>query len=279
MDSLLKDRLARIAQPVRPENRPPRVLVMTAKTAGFTEEQVRTNTAALVDLRDYFTGRSDIDVIWRLTQGLDKSLGVHNALVDLTGLELASVLKQVDAVITTPSTSMLEAMLLGTPVALLDYHNTPHYFEAAWTISCSSHVAPIVSQLLAPSPERAAYQEYLLQEQLACVTPASDRLAALIERMLNERRKAATGECKLPSRIIDGEDLFVTSELPVGELLGLYPHLSQPKERTIRELRLSLIAAHASVEVLHQRIRHLEGRLERIPGYSLARAVRKKFWR
>jgi hypothetical protein len=41
------------------------------------------------------------------------------------------VLASVDAVISTPSTAMLEGMLQGLPVAVLDFHNRPHYVPAA----------------------------------------------------------------------------------------------------------------------------------------------------
>ncbi len=148
--------------------RKPRILVMTAKTPGFTPEQVKTTLQSLRDLKNHFQQRSDCDVVWRLTQELHQSLGVSNTLTDLTGGELHQVLLKVDAVITTPSTSMLEAMLVERPTALLDYHNCPHYFESSWTISAERHIDPVVSQLLDPPPARMDFQNFLLGEQLAC---------------------------------------------------------------------------------------------------------------
>ena len=125
-------------QPLK-ENAPLRILVATAKTPGFTPEQIETTTRSLSDLKSFvdsqpeFDGRK-LEVTWRLTAGLDSKIGVENSLSDLSGMELRDAIAKCDAFITTPSTSMLESMLQHKPTALLDYHECPDYVPAAWKI-------------------------------------------------------------------------------------------------------------------------------------------------
>jgi hypothetical protein len=119
----------------RNENGRFRLLVMTAKCPGFTSGQVETTKRSLCDLRDAFPrqladGRT-VEIDWRLTAGLDEELRVANRLNDLSGRELAEILLDYDAVISTPSTAGLEAMLAGRPLAWLDYHGTPQLTPAS----------------------------------------------------------------------------------------------------------------------------------------------------
>ena len=119
-----------------PERRRPgsRLLVMTAKKPGFTDEQVRITLRSLTDLKNHLDSLKGVRVTWRLTNDLAARIGVENRLTSLEGGELAEQLSLVDAVITTPSTAMLEAMILDRPVGCLDYHNTPRFVPPAWAI-------------------------------------------------------------------------------------------------------------------------------------------------
>jgi hypothetical protein len=168
-----------------------RLLVLTAKCPGFTNEQVACTTRSLVDLKHWLTEHPQIDgtliePVWRITQGLEKKIGVENQLHDTTGADLASVLQTVDAVITTPSTAMLEGMLHQVPVALLDYHNRPHYVPAAWEISAPEHLDQIIPELLSPAPARLLYQQSILSDALESRTPATPRMVELIGAMQRE---------------------------------------------------------------------------------------------
>jgi hypothetical protein len=279
LDHLVRKRLTGAVRPVCPAGRKPRVLVMTAKTPGFTAQQVATTKRSLADLRDYFRARGDVDVVWRLTRELDAELGIENRLTDLTGGELHAILEEVDAVITTPSTSMLEAMLTNRPVALLDYHNCPHYFEAAWSIYCKDHIEPVIGELLSPPPARMDYQNFLLEEQLACKSPATDRLVRLIEGMLQVRPAAGNGPLEFPVRMLEDADLFVNSPLPLGRLRSYYPAFPVPDDLEVRELKLELAAARGTVQALYDKVEHLERRLNSIPGYGLLRWLKHKWKR
>src|SRR5207253_1483249 len=119
----------------------------------FTEHQHEQVRDSLRDLKQFFangdsTAGVAFELVWRLTGELDAEIGVVSNIGDLGGKELAEVLRQVDAVISTPSTSMLEAMLLGLPVALLDYTNVPHYVPAAWRITAARHIPEVLSELM-----------------------------------------------------------------------------------------------------------------------------------
>jgi hypothetical protein len=168
-----------------------RLLVLTAKCPGFTNEQVADTTRSLADLKQWLTNHPQIDgtlvePVWRITQGLEKKIDVENQLQNTTGADLASVLPTVDAVISTPSTAMLEAMLHHAPVALLDYHNRPHYVPAAWEITAPQHFDKVLPELLTPSPARMLYQHSILSDALECRTPATPRMVELIEAMQRE---------------------------------------------------------------------------------------------
>lgn len=279
MDHLVQKRLCGQIAPGRPNDRKPRLLVMTAKTPGFTEEQVRTTKRSLSDLKAFFDSQEEVDVVWRLTRELDAELGIQNRLTDLTGGELHSIIEQVDAVITTPSSSLLEAMLLNRPVALLDYHNCPHYFETAWSIYAREQIAPVVGELVAPPPARLDYQAFLLDEQLACQSPASDRLARLIEGMLQVRKQSSGPELNFPVSMLEDQDLFVTSPLPMGEFRKRYPDFPVPDDMPVREMKTELAAARGTIRTLYERAEQLERRLTSIPGYTFARMLRKKLRR
>lgn len=279
LDHLVQKRLAGEIPKVGGAERRRRILVMTAKKPGFTAEQVRITKNALIDLKAFFTRCPDIDVIWRLTRGLDEELGVRNTLSDLAGLEFHQLLEDVDAVITTPSTSLLEAMLMDRPVALLDYHNTPHYFEAAWSIFCEKHIEPVITELLSPPPEKMDFQQFLLEEQLASKSPAVPRLIRLIEAMLEVVKSASGGNYEFPTRIIDDQDLFVNSVLPLSQMRRYYPMLPVPDDIELRELKIELAAAKGTIQNLYDERDHLVRRLNSIPGYSMLKKLRKALHR
>ncbi len=147
--------------------------------------------ASLRDLRDAFAQRRDWQPVWRLTAGLDAELGVP----DTMQTPLYAQLAEVDAVISTPSNVILEAMLYGLPVAMLDYTNSPAYVSAAWTITARSHIPDVLDGLAAPPSVRLEWQRTLLRDQLACDSPATPRVIALMERLITgSERPAPPGE-------------------------------------------------------------------------------------
>jgi hypothetical protein len=167
-----------------------RILVMTAKKPWFDDVQQELIMRSLRDVKAYLESQSEIEIMWRVTKNLAEMLGVENRLQELGGGELTQLLSSVDAVITTPSTAMLEAMLLQRPVAALDYPNVPRFVPTTWTISASEHIAPIVKELLSPTAVKLAFQNDCLTDSLYCDGPAAPRVAALISKMVEVARES-----------------------------------------------------------------------------------------
>jgi hypothetical protein len=171
----------RVPAPASPGRR---VLVMTAKKAGFSKAQVAVTLQSLQDVRMELARREDLEVRWRVARDLAPALAVTNELRQLSGGELAEQLAWADAVITTPSTALLETMLLDRPVACLDYHNTPRFVPTAWTISAPVHIAGVVDELLRPPATKMAFQRECLADAVACRGRASECTVELIDRLV-----------------------------------------------------------------------------------------------
>jgi hypothetical protein len=198
----------------RPRQRQPhepfRILITTAKAPWFDQAQYHRVVSALRDLNSWFQTEAQqqpvpIQPVWRITLGLEEAVGVSNELRDTTGADLASVLSTVDAMITTPSTSMLEGMLQGIPVALLDYNNAPHLAPAAWRITAPEHRDQVFAELLNPPVEKLHYQQHLLYDALECHSPALPRMVELAWRMRQhaQQQTAAGQRLRFPSRMLN----------------------------------------------------------------------------
>ena len=91
-------------------------------------------------------------------------------------------------------------MLHGLPVAMLDYTNSPAYITAAWTITASAHIPEVLDGLAAPTRNRLDWQRTLLGDQLACDTPATPRVIALMERLMTGSEMPAAHPAPRESR-------------------------------------------------------------------------------
>jgi hypothetical protein len=180
-----------------------RLLVMTAKTPAFTPRQWQATRQSLRDMQQWLEkhptlqGRR-VEVTWRLTRGLERELGVENSLRELSGMELAGQLDRVDAVITTPSTAMLEAMIRDLPVALLDYHGCPRYVQSGWAISSRQQIAPAISQLAERTERRMLYQRNQLLDALYLESDNVQRVEQLIRRMLAHAASQLSSQSEKP---------------------------------------------------------------------------------
>ena len=181
---------------------PFRVLIATARTPAFTQTQRERVLRSVLDLKQWFThaGTGAIPV-WRLAPDIEMAVNVPNTYGTIGLLEQ---LETVDAVITTPSSLQLEAMMAGLPVALLDYQNRPHYVPAAWSITAPEHIDTVVSQLHRPPPERLQYQEYLLHDNVECQSPATPRVIRLMQDLVAAGRdsRAKARPLRLAQRMV-----------------------------------------------------------------------------
>jgi hypothetical protein len=253
-------RLDALAELQVPSPRRPgqRLLVMTAKKPWYDEAQRAVIEGALADLKRFLESRPEIQVVWRVTRGLSEALGVENRLRELATLELSGVLAEVDAVITTPSTAILEAMLTGRPVAALDYFNVPRFVPTAWTISSGSHLPGVVAELLKPPASKMLFQSECLRDSLRCDGPAASRVGDLIVAMAQIGR-GCRGQRK-PLQF--GANLAALPEPGNGSL----PALSElyPGQATFQE---------ADLAALRARLIRLEKDYARLRGGSLAARI------
>lgn len=275
-DSLLQRAQEQRVQP-EPEktsnsDRPFRLLIMTAKTPGFTPQQVATTVRSLKDLKSWldknsesFAGRK-IQPIWRLTAGLDLQIGVENELTDVTGHELAATLAQVAATISTPSTAMLESMLLDLPTAALDYHIAPKYLQTAWTIAGPDQIESVIGQLMTPSEPKRLFQRLQLSEALfPCNSrqhmefghsdqnrpnqnTATDRLISLIVKMMESAQAclASNESLKFPAQILEPPLPPIAA---IFDHATIYPNQAEFQQNNPIELQAEL--AHARREIKH----------------------------
>lgn len=208
-----------------------RLLVMTAKNPGFTPAQRELTLRSLRDLKAYLELQTDVEVLWRVSRGLVPQLGVVNRFSELGGNDLVDLVEAADAVITTPSTAMLESMLLDRPVAALDYHNVPRFVPTAWTISAAEHIPAVVADLLNPPASKLAFQQDCLHDCLSCDRPAAPRVGALLER-LARRRGVESGHGRTVAAAGSRRRRFSLEEL--------YPDQPVFAERDVQALQVRL---------------------------------------
>lgn len=252
-----------------------RLLVMTAKCPGFTPSQVDTTKRSLRDLRDAIPkqladGRL-VEVDWRLTAGLDTELRVTNRLNDLSGRELAAILLDYDAVISTPSTAGLEAMLAGRPLAWLDYHGTPQLTPAAWSIGHREEIPRVISELAQPPASKLAWQNQLLRDHIYLAESATERLARLVQRMLEQAKAAIENGLPLSfSEALLSPPQAVENRF---EHSMLYPAFKEFEERDLLVAQTEW--AHARREVAHLQAELRQARSELAEAHAIFEEIQK----
>ena len=286
------------AQSVSPINSagPFRVLIATANTPAFNDEQRATVVESLTHIKRWSennasVGARPIEITWRLSDGLESEIGVGDDKEPENRPSIGEVIESVDAVITTPSTMYLESVLRGRPTALLDFHHSPHYVTAAWTISGPQQIGWAMSELASPAPAKMAFQQYVLNDQLERQSPATPKLLSLIEQMVSAGVSArASGDpLSLPARMLDDERNGFT-QVPAGFDLGsLHPHNESFQCQDVQRLQIELSAAIKRLEQLpfelaekNQFIRKLNRSLDRSRTrvedmHNRVVAIRKRF--
>jgi hypothetical protein len=229
-----------------------RVLVSTARTPWFNDPQREEVISALNDIREYFANHNTLDgrtltVEWRLTEELHQIIG--EGVYQRKRPPLGELLQDVDAVITTPSTVQLESALHGVPVAVLNYHNSPQFTPMAWTITCPTHIGPVVGELLNPAPGKLFVQNALLSDALSHHVPAAPRMLKLIDEMLTTGRdqRLAGKPLEFPARILDDGQMGFTRVEADCDLSGLFPDNEIFRNADIERLQLELSQARAAM--------------------------------
>jgi hypothetical protein len=220
--------------------------------------------------------RKDIEVIWRISKGLHRKLDVKNSFTSASGEELHEILTQVDAVITTPSTVQIEAMLQGLPVAILNYHLVPLYTPAAWEMKCKHHIEPVLNDLISVPYERMLYQEYCLNDALEAKSVALPRLIDLIEKMIKIKEaydQFPAGSLNFPKDLLMRREDFHSVSSSKLDLSKLYPDHTVFKNTDVVFLQSELDAALITIQQLKEQVDTLTRRLHRLPGYLTAKKL------
>jgi len=238
-----------------------RVLVMTAKTPAFTDSQWETVRQSLTDCKIYFDRHTDsFDITWRLTGGLQDYLGVTNTVSDLTGGQLRDQLQKVDAVISTPSTAVVEAMVAGKPTALLNYFDCPSYLNVAWQIRHGGEVESVIQQLRQADSRRLHYQQNQVLRTLYRETPASERFIHLVRTM----------QAKAAEKIAAGQPIeFESNLLPIPRasvadfsMPAMYPNDAEFENTDRVATQAQLAHSRRHISQLDRRIEQLETELK-----------------
>ncbi|MFG0291749.1 MAG: glycosyltransferase, partial [Phycisphaerales bacterium JB050] len=147
------------------------VLIATANTPWFNDRERTVLIDALRELKQVATDRG-IPVRWRLTGGLDRLLGVENHPGTIT-----EALSGGRALISTPSTLLLEASLMGLPVAVLDPFAQP-VLEGMSGVLRSAN-APELLDALGARPEWTARAYPPSQTGSTAASLVADRIAEI----------------------------------------------------------------------------------------------------
>lgn len=276
----------------RTSEEPFTVLIMTAKIPGYTKTEIDRVTQSLQDIKNWFESNPEIEgvktkVLWRITHSLDEAIGVANQLRDTQGGDLATALSQVDAVITTPSTTLLESMLQGVPTAIIDYNNCPQYVSAAWSITSADHIDRTLREMIDPPERRLLLQSYCLHDALRCDSPAMPRMHQLIESMHSIAKQS----------IDNGEPLDFANQLLPDELQGhhapevrfdleaLYPDHPVFSETNLTAMRAEVGQSRREIERLEWEVGEREriikslrnhiDQLMSLPGVKMQNALAK----
>lgn len=211
------------------------ILIASSRTPGFSAEQQQAFHRAFLDVREYCE-RTCIQTEWRITDPIRTWMHLESAPGDFTGKELSEVLEHVCAVISMPSTVVVESMLSGIPTAVIDYTNSPVYVPSAWTITAPEHIEPIIQGLLNPDPKRLLHQDICLHDSLECQTPAAPRLIELIRRMGIAHREKRP----LPDRILNIPGMVSAMPEQPFQLDACFPRNEFYQNRNTLELQSAL---------------------------------------
>lgn len=174
------DKVERLPMPAGEGNK--KVLVVTARTAYHNAEQQVEVRRALSDLREWSAQHEEVEFVWKIAEDLATDLGVIAESRPLT-----EALRECHAVVTFPSTVILEAMLSGRPVAQMEYRPVPLYVDSAWEIRAQNHIDQTIHGLLYPTAERLAFQEACLDDELS--QQGIERLADVLQKALQKEYK------------------------------------------------------------------------------------------
>jgi len=169
------------ALPVKPcrvgpvEGRP-KVLIATANTPWFSDEQKVRFCEEFGRLVYLFHQRSDLAIEWRVAEPVAVEFGLANSTQQPSTVALQSAA----ALITTPSSLVIESMRFGVPTLVFDPYACPILNPSAWHATSASTVLQLLPSLLAPDAERAGLQNTIRDFSTHKETDAAKKIAEFL---------------------------------------------------------------------------------------------------
>ena len=201
------------------------ILVTSPRQGWFSEEHKIAFLQALSDIKEYIGTQKNIDVTWRLARNLSNILQVENKLKEKESYELVELIKDADIVISAQSTVVIEAMLYGKPVAIIDYLNSPQFYGTAWFITSKEQIEKTINSMLQRKADRMLYQEYQLNDVLYFKENTIDRAVLLIEKMVDYAKYNNINEVAFPENILEYNNPFL-NKIAVN-IKEIYPKISE----------------------------------------------------
>lgn len=182
------------------------ILICSSKTPWFSEEEkklVIDGFRSIKKISNKLIYEYGVSFTWRVTPQIADELAVESNFEQSLVRDLSSA----KAVITTPSTLILESMYARKPVAVLDFTNSPHYVQSAWNISSCNQIESTISELLDPPSPKMIFQEASLRDSLQTIEKASFRMQTLVTSMIEIGKtcRAKGEELKFPPNILSIE--------------------------------------------------------------------------
>lgn len=229
---------------------PLNVLITSTRQGWFCERQKIAFIEALKDLKSYFQQQKNVSVNWRLSRNLAEIIGVENEMKVKESVELVPLIKEADLIISAQSTVVVEAMIHGKPVAIIDYLNAPQYYGTAWIINTKHQIASTVESMIKAEPNRMLYQEYQLQDILSMELNAIERSKLLIEKMVQFRKE--NNSIDFPANLLNFNEPFQTIQHSF-KTQDIFPAVSKNYEIDKEDLaRLVTRYSHENKRLIEQ---------------------------
>jgi len=227
-----------------------KLLIATANTPWFNDSQQRHFRAEFSTfIREVTTTLPSIsgqwECIWRVADVVAKEFSLQSD----TASTLAEALRSCDAVITTPSTVAVEAMLTGVPTAVFDPYCAPVLTPTAWYANSAKSIVSLLPSLLRPCREKLSYQAMLLDWICPTDRSAASRVADIIVQTVHNGVPPKEG-------LASGRDL----QVPLHVLEQSPAVLSQSD---LLAAALTLPTLEARIADQSSRIRELEHQIVR----------------
>jgi hypothetical protein len=172
----------------------PRLLLASSNRPWYTESQ-----------RDFFIPSFQrlLDVLKRDCASLGVPLHCRlSPLVEWENVEPAWLgphppfheqLQSCSALITTPSTIAVEAMLLGIPTLIFDPWADPILTPSPWVADHANAVSTLLPSLLSPSKEKASLQDFILHLTVRDSRNSTELIVNVIAQEVEKRRAQFSG--------------------------------------------------------------------------------------